>query len=115
MKTLDRSKPFGTVCGEASHRYEQGGLHFDADGNEVSSDTKEPVNTDPVPVQVGDKSYDLAAMDAPALHALAAEMQLTLHPRTGADKVRAAILAAVAKPAQVASPNSGELNAQLAG
>lgn len=115
MKTLDRAKPFGTVCGEASHRYEQGGLHFDAEGNEVSSGAKAPANTDPVLAQVGDKSYDLTAMDAPALHALATEMQLTLHPRTGADKVRAAILAAVAKPAQTESPNSDELNAQLAG
>lgn len=36
MRTLDRSKPFGSVHGgDAKHRFEQGGLLFDAAGNEM--------------------------------------------------------------------------------
>lgn len=31
-RTLDRSKPFGTVAGQAEHRYEQDGLRFDTLG-----------------------------------------------------------------------------------
>ena len=40
-KKLDRSKPFGSVYGEADHRYEQDGYPFDADGNEVGAPVKE--------------------------------------------------------------------------
>ena len=110
MKTLDRTKPYGTVCGEASHRYEQDGLCFNSEGKEVVTGESAPANTEPVLAQVGDKSYDLAAMDAPALHVLALEMGLKLHPRTGAEKVRSAILAA---PSQPLGQNSDELNAQM--
>lgn len=34
-RTLDRSKPFGQVCGEESFAFEQGGLRFDATGKEI--------------------------------------------------------------------------------
>lgn len=32
---LDRTKPFGTVCGAADYAYEQDGKQFDRAGNEV--------------------------------------------------------------------------------
>jgi sulfite reductase beta subunit-like hemoprotein len=32
VRTLDRSRPFGTVSGQAAHRYEQDGHSFDARG-----------------------------------------------------------------------------------
>lgn len=32
MKTLDRSRDFATVSGQAEHRYEQDGKRFDAEG-----------------------------------------------------------------------------------
>jgi hypothetical protein len=35
VKQLDRTKPYATTHGEASHAYEQDGVYFDAAGNEV--------------------------------------------------------------------------------
>lgn len=35
MRKLDTAREFGTVHGTASHRYEQDGLLFDNQGNEV--------------------------------------------------------------------------------
>ncbi len=35
MGTLNKNKPYGTVCGVASHIYEQDGKRFNGQGNEV--------------------------------------------------------------------------------
>lgn len=35
MKKLDRSKPFGSVRGEADYRFIQDGVKFDSQGNEI--------------------------------------------------------------------------------
>lgn len=37
MKTLDRTKPYAETYGGAGHRYEQDGLLFDNQGNEISA------------------------------------------------------------------------------
>lgn len=37
MRTLDRSKSFGQVFGDASHAYEQDGRKFDHEGKEVDA------------------------------------------------------------------------------
>lgn len=118
MKTLNRSKPYGEAYGHGlAHRYEQDGILFDAAGNEcVAADSKPQGKTsdsapaDPMVVQVGGQPVDLAGMDQEQLHALAVSMQIKLHPRTGAEKVRAAIMAA-----NPADAPSGELAAQLEG
>jgi hypothetical protein len=47
VRKLDRQKPFGVVCGAATHRFEQDGVRFDAAGNEIASGAK-PVPQPPV-------------------------------------------------------------------
>jgi hypothetical protein len=47
VRKLDRNKPFGVVCGAATHRFEQDGVRFDAAGNEIASGAK-PVMQPPV-------------------------------------------------------------------
>ena len=46
MKKLDRSKPFGTVHGVAAYAFEQAGVMFDHDGNEVGGQ-EEPKAKEP--------------------------------------------------------------------
>jgi hypothetical protein len=55
-RKLDRLKSFGSVYGEADHRYEQDGYLFDAEGNEVGASVKE----------VKTKGRKAVAADAPA-------------------------------------------------
>jgi hypothetical protein len=43
MKTLDRSRPFGTICGGSSRAcFEQDGLYFDSRGVIIGGSDKQP-------------------------------------------------------------------------
>lgn len=42
---LDKSRPYGTVYGESSHRYEQDGIRFDGAGFALDSEPGKPINS----------------------------------------------------------------------
>lgn len=79
MKKLDRSKPFATTHGDATHSFEQDGVSFDAAGNEVvekgarAAPAPKAVEKSEVDRQLeeGDEAAKKAAAEAAARHAAA--------------------------------------------
>lgn len=51
LTLLDRSRPFGEVCGEAAWRYEQDGKRFDSQGREIEPDVggEDALGSEPAP------------------------------------------------------------------
>jgi len=110
-KTLDRNRPFGTICGAmpaSGARYEQDGSFFDADGQILSVVALQTTN----PVDPPDTAVNLDAVSADDLKAMFdgmqkqeivvwaknhPQVQLTLDGRLGADSLVARILDAIGK------------------
>lgn len=100
MKRLDKTRPYAEVHGDASHRYEQDGINFDAAGNAVDEAHDAPK---PAPaatgagqtVTIAGKVFNLDAMSPEELVALANDsLGLQLHKLAGKRKSIPAILAA---------------------
>lgn len=53
MGTIDRTRPYGTVCGVSDHTYEQDGKGFDGMGNEVGRLEPEISESDNVETPIG--------------------------------------------------------------
>ncbi len=50
MAQLDKSKPYGTVHGDVTgKRFEQGGVYFDGEGNEIGAPPKVRPDAAPKP------------------------------------------------------------------
>jgi len=82
MAQVDFSRPYGEVYGEASHRYEQDGKRFDAQGDEVvepDQDTPSAIDVDAAQADPPKRKYTRraapAAEPSPVDSELAAQMQ----------------------------------------
>lgn len=85
---LDKSRPYGEVYGEGvTHRYEQDGKRFDNSENEIADEAPPPSPADESPA-VGDA---LDGMNRDQLHAMAKDLGIKVHPKSGSPKVREAI------------------------
>lgn len=98
LRTLDRKRAYGTVFGGGPASFEQDGVLFDHEGNELLSDEQKAA------LQAGGDhdldgdvdNDDLKAMDRDQLAALATEMGLEFHPTLGDKKLRKLIEPALA-------------------
>lgn len=115
MRTLDRSRPYAEVSGQASHRYEQDHYLFDQFGKEVGSQPAKAASTvsadsaGPV-VTVAGKQWELGGLTREELLEVAQSAGLKPHPQTGVKKLIEAIVAAVPQ-----SSGDAQLDAQLQG
>lgn len=132
METLDRSQPYGEVCGASDgHRYEQNGKLYDNHGNLFVPPEPEPTTQAPSgdsqPPAAGGPSIRLAdgqvivlPEDRAALLALAnAHLPTKIHPQTGAAKLRKALMDAfpvepVTGGAQGVAGSTDQVDQQLA-
>lgn len=120
MSKLDRSRPYGSIHGSGGRAcYEQDYKEFDQNGDEIVAaaiaDGKVDDATVPQPALVlvnkdtqnnlmkDGVILDLDGMELNALHALAKDMGLKLHPLTRETKVIAAITDAAMPLDQVAA------------
>lgn len=133
MDTLDRSQPYGEVCGASDgHRYEQNGKLYDNHGNlfvprepEVvnadTGDSKPPAPSKPAPSILVNGQVIALPEDRAALLALANELlAVKMHPQTGAPKLRKALMDAfpmepVVGGAQGVAGSTEQVDQQLAG
>lgn len=53
-RQLDRTRPYGEVCGLLGARYEQDGVNFNAAGSEVNPASFARINDEPAPPPVRD-------------------------------------------------------------
>lgn len=127
MEKLDRSQPYGEVCGTVDgHRYEQNNKLFDAQGNlmvpaAAASSTQAPADTKAAPSILVNGQVIVLPEDREALLALANEhLPVKVHPQTGAPKLRKALMDAypvepVAGGAQGVAGSTEQVDQQLAG
>ncbi len=119
MKTLDRSKPFGTVHGVHAAAYEQEGVMFGSDGKEIGAEKVLPAAA---AANVGGEALHtiyppnrtaivLDGMDQAKLHMLAGELAVKVHQQAGVKKVVEALEKAFPKPAAGDEQVDTQLNA----
>ena len=121
MASLDRKKPYGEIYGGGKARYEQGGVYFDHEGEEVNmgkATTRSAAAPAPSALAAagGLPTVEaMAEMDAPALHALAAQLKVKVHPAAGVKKLVLALTDPLKKALEAAPAPSDQVDTQLAG
>lgn len=118
MRTLDRSRPFAEVFGEATYRYEQDHIQFDQFGREVgakkAASTVTAAPAGPV-ATINGTQWELGGLTRDELLEVARSAGLNPHPQTGAKKLIEAIMAVSKQAAETGTSGNPQLDAQLAG